>query len=91
MTARFFRRKWEQPRSDQWASWGPSWWFFETDAAGMVQRQIQVYEEGPILRYDTQHTSDEHGGLAAGQCLWKTEDWSEFEIDRQLFETVWSA
>lgn len=91
MTARFFRRKWDLPRTDQWASWRASWWFFETDADGMVQRQIQVYENGPVLRYGPGHASDEYGGLAVGRSIWADEDWSRWEIDRATFEDVWQA
>lgn len=91
MSTRYFRRLWDEARSDQWNSWGPSWWLFETDEAGRVLRQLEVYEDGPALHYDQEHPKDEYGGLSSVSCLWELEDWSTWEIERTSFEALWNA
>ncbi|MDO5503662.1 MAG: hypothetical protein Q4G67_10855 [Actinomycetia bacterium] len=89
MSAKYFRRRWDDSRDDEGATWGPSWWLFETDADGRVQRQLEVYEDGPVLHYDKLNPKDRYGGLSQVDCLWELEDWSEWEIDQETFEQLW--
>lgn len=91
MNTKYFRRRWDEARSDEWHSWGPSWWLFETDEDGRVLRQLEVYEDGPALQYDRDNPKDRYGGLSTVACLWELEDWSTWEIDRASFEALWNA
>ncbi|AUC75654.1 hypothetical protein [Olleya sp. Bg11-27] len=84
---KYFKRHWDENRGDQYEIWGKSVWFFETGNNGEVLRQIEVYENGKILKYDNQNLEDEFGGLS-DQNL----DLSEFEnysIDKDEFENKW--
>lgn len=60
---RYVKRRWTKSRGDG-REWGPSWWHFEIDALNNVVRQIEVYDTGPTIGYDSKHDEDEHGGLS---------------------------
>jgi len=86
---RYFKRYWDERRGDSHDAWGCSWWYFETDDAGVVTRQVEVYDRGPTLRYDERHLNDEFGGLS-DQPL----DLGVFagpEIAQEEFEQVWGT
>ncbi|WP_282042745.1 hypothetical protein [Winogradskyella flava] len=84
---RYFKRKWNETRGDKYNSWGKSVWFFETDNNGEVLRQIEIYDNGKVLKYDNQNIEDEFGGLA-DQNLDLTE-FIEFTIEKEEFENKW--
>lgn len=86
---RYFKRYWGEPRGDANDAWGCSWWYLETDSAGAVLRQIEVYDCGPTLRYDRQRLNDEFGGLS-DQPL-EFGEFANFEIAREEFERAWGA
>lgn len=50
---RYYKRRWEQGRGDQFDVWGPADYFFEVDDGGVVLRQMEVYANGTVLRYDS--------------------------------------
>jgi hypothetical protein len=91
VTTRYFRRRWDESRADEWDHWGPSWWLFETDEAGRVLRQLEIYDRGPRLRYDPAHPHDQYGELANVNSLWEAEDWTPWRIELEAFEAEWSA
>lgn len=84
---RYFKRNWNETRGDQYDSWGKSVWFFETDDNGEVLRQIEVYDNGKVLKYDNENSEDEFGMLA-DQNLDLTE-FNEFTIEKEEFENNW--
>lgn len=86
---RYFKRYWDEPRGDTHNAWGCSWWYFETDDTGIVSRQVEVYESGPTLRYDTRRLNDEFGGLT-DQPL-DLGEFASFEVQREEFERVWAS
>jgi hypothetical protein len=45
--ARFFRRRWEDSRGDEFDAWGAATYLFEVGDNGWPVRQIQVYDAGP--------------------------------------------
>ncbi|MGZ3182076.1 MAG: hypothetical protein ACXU8N_06505 [Telluria sp.] len=59
----YVKRHWNEARSDEYAAWGTSWWYFEVAEDGWVMRQIEQYESGVTLRYDAEHQCDEFGLL----------------------------
>jgi hypothetical protein len=88
--ARFYRRRWDESRGDEFDAWGCSVWYFEVDDDGWPVRQVEVHETGPVLRYGPGHEEDEYGGL--GQVrLDAEEEWSQFVITRDEFERVWGS
>ena len=84
---KYFKRNWNETRGDQYDSWGKSVWLFETDNNGEVLRQIEIYDNGKVLKYDNQNIEDEFGMLA-DQNIDLTE-FTEFTIKKEEFENKW--
>jgi hypothetical protein len=62
-TMRFLRTRWrESPGPDQ--DWGHSTWYMAFRSDGTVVEQFEVYDDGPLLHYDSSHVDDEFGGLS---------------------------
>ncbi|HRG99214.1 MAG TPA: hypothetical protein PLR99_23350 [Polyangiaceae bacterium] len=87
--ARYFKRFWDEPRGDAYDSCGTSWWYFELDSNGWPSRQLELYADGTLLRYDVGHAEDELGGL--GDQPLDLAELAAFEIDAAEFEARWSA
>jgi len=85
---RYFKRFWDEPRAGENGAWGCSWWYFEADDAGLVSRQIEVYNHGPTLRYDESRHNDEFGGLTDQPV--DLREFAGFEIPQAEFERVWA-
>ena len=84
---RYFRRRWNENRGDAHEAWGASWWFFETDDLGNVRRQVEQYDLGPTLRYDSHRQSDEFGGLSPEPLA--LAEFEPFASDQAEFECAW--
>jgi hypothetical protein len=82
-------RRWEESRGDRFSSWGAATYYFEVGPDGWPIRQIEVYDNGPILRYGPDHQEDEYGRLAQTQ-LEEMEDENQWAIAAQDFEDAWS-
>src|SRR5215210_5101555 len=90
--ARYFKRRWDECRGDEYDSWGCSIYYFEADDQLNPVRQMEVYENGNVLKYDRNHVKDRYGGLS--QCrldLEGEEGFEPFEITGEEFETSWDA
>ena len=85
----YLKRKWEENRGDQFASWGCAVYFFETSSDLVPSRQLEVYENGNRLRYDQQHTHDQYGMLA-DQAL-DAEDFAPYSITEAEFDGAWNS
>lgn len=85
---KYFKRIWDETRGDEFDNWGTSIWYFETDKSGLPTKQIEVYQNGKVLKYDQSKLEDEFGGLG-GQELDLIE-FSEFQITKKEFEKVWN-
>jgi hypothetical protein len=83
----YFKRHWDEPRGDQFDSWGQSLWLFETDGEFWPMRQIVQYDCGVVHKYDGQHSVDQYGGLA-DQPL-DPEAFAPYRIDQREFEDAW--
>lgn len=90
VATRFFKRRWEQSRGDQYDAWGASTWFFEIEDDGYPVRQIEAYDRGPTLRYGPGHDEDEYGFLSYAQFE-EDEDWARWEITPAEFEQAWAS
>lgn len=86
---RYFKRKWNETRGDQYDNWGTSTFFIETDDSGFPSRQIEKYENGIVLKYGDKKTEDEFGML--GDQDLDLEEFSEFEISKTDFESEWES
>ena len=84
----YYKRYWDEPRGDEFDSWGPSWWLFETDDEFWPERQIQIYDAGQVLFYHREHLQDLYGGLSEASL--DPEEFEEFRITRAEFEQAWS-
>ncbi|MEU7673715.1 hypothetical protein AB0C42_02745 [Micromonospora taraxaci] len=89
--ARFYRRRWDETRGDEFDAWGQSVWFFEVDDDGWPVRQIVVYDGGPVLRYGPGCEEDQFGGLGQASLDHLDEDWRRFVIARTTFEDAWDS
>ena len=81
----------DETRGDEFAGWGHSVWYFETDYEGLPVRQVEVYDAGRVLRYGPGHDEDRYGGLGQASLYDSDEDWSTFEITATAFERVWRS
>jgi hypothetical protein len=91
MGSRFYRRRWNESRGDEFDSWGHSVWYFEVDDGGWPVRQVEVYDTGPVLRYGPGREEDQYGGLGQGSLDDLGDDWSRFVITQGEFEHVWNS
>jgi hypothetical protein len=86
---KYYRRNWEETRGDEFDGWGKSVWYFETENSGQPTKQVEVYDNGKILKYDQTKLEDEFGGLGIHEL--DLEEFAEFEITKQEFEKVWNG
>ncbi len=86
---RYFKRKWNETRGDQYDNWGTSIFFIETDNSGFPSRQIEKYDNGIVLKYGDKKTEDEFGML--GDQDLDIKEFGEFEISKTEFETEWES
>lgn len=89
MSCRYFRRRWDERRGDQYDAWGWSTWLFETDYRGNVLRQIEIYDGGQRLRYDERNARDQFGGLSKEPL--DVDEFLGFEIAADEFESAWNT
>ncbi|MEO5892003.1 MAG: hypothetical protein ABIQ31_17280 [Ferruginibacter sp.] len=87
---RYFKRKWTESTGESLtAFWGTSDYYFETDDQLNVTRQLQVFEQGQVLKYGAEFTEDDFGRLA-DQPLDEAE-FKEHEIATGEFKNIWSS
>jgi hypothetical protein len=85
--ALYYHRPWHETRGDDNDDWGTSEWYFEVDGDGWVSRQVEIYENGPTLRYDEGHVADDYGQLADKPL--PLSDFGPYEISATDFELAW--
>jgi hypothetical protein len=89
VTTRWFRRRWEEPRGDEFDTWGAATYLFEVADDGWPTRQIEDYDNGPTLRYGPDQKEDQYGQLGQAR-LDELEDWTPWAITHEAFEEAWS-
>ena len=87
MTTLYYKRHFEEPRTEQSEVWGTCDYYFETNQDGEVLRQIEVYENGKTLKYAEAIIEDEFGFLT-DQPL-ELSDFENFAINKNDFELQW--
>jgi hypothetical protein len=71
-------------------TWGESWLYFEFGADGCPARQVEVFDQGPRLRYSLRHPEDEYGFLDS-VGLQDSGLTAREEISAGEFEFAWQA
>src|SRR5579859_5013876 len=67
--------------------WGQSAIYYETNEEGFVIRQIQLFEAGQVLAYDSSHYFDDFGRLE-GSDIWAAQP-QTVSITEKEFCRVW--
>ncbi|RSK44756.1 hypothetical protein [Hymenobacter perfusus] len=81
---RYYKRYWEETTGDiATDNWGTSCFYFETDEQLCVQRQLQVFGNGQVLKYDINYVEDKLGGLSEAPL---DIDFVPYEIIKEEFE-----
>ncbi len=86
-TTQYYKRHFDEPRTEQSEVWGTCDYYFETNQNAEVLRQIEVYENGKTLKYGEQFKEDEFGFLADQPLVHS--DIENFEINKTDFEYQW--
>ncbi|MDP5106154.1 MAG: hypothetical protein NWQ31_08285 [Polaribacter sp.] len=84
---KYFSQYWDENRDDEYADWGFSNWYFETNDADEVLKQITVYKNGKVTKYDNNHLEDEFGGLCEGALT--IDDCDGEEMTKEEFYLLW--
>jgi hypothetical protein len=87
--AGYFKRSWDETRGDEFDSWGTSVWYFELDEEGFPVRQIELYENGNRLKYDSGKSFDDYGGM--GDQALDLIEFQEYRIQKEEFEMEWNS
>lgn len=87
MKLKYLKRNWNETRGDKYNHWGKSIWFFEVDNKGQVLRQIEIYENGKVLRYSDRNSEDEFGSLTDQKI--DLNEFEQFSTDKNEFESKW--
>ena len=85
---RYFKYYWNENRGDQFSDWGKSTWYNEVDEEFYATRQMEIYDNGNVLKYDLENIDDEFGFLAEGVLEIGLES---VEISKEEFETAWNS
>ena len=85
---KYFKRKWNETRGDEFDSWGTSIWYFEVGTDCFPIKQIELYENGNRLKYHAEKTFDDYGGLS-DQVL-DMDELQSFEIEKAEFDKEWN-
>lgn len=83
----YFRRTWRESRGDEFDCWGTSIWYLAVGQDRYPLRQVEVYADGTILKYDQRHTHDRFGGLGDQQL--DLDEFAPYEISSAEFEAAW--
>ncbi len=85
---KYFKYRWNENRGDEFDDWGFSTWYNEVDEKFYTIRQIEIYDNGNILKYCNEHLEDKFGALAEKSL----EESSAFlEISQVEFENIWNS
>ncbi|WP_088340784.1 hypothetical protein [Robiginitalea sediminis] len=84
----FYKRECPESRGDEFDHWGSSIWYFETRENGMPIKQIEIYSNGKVLKYDEANPEDKYGFL--GDQELDLDEFKEFTISKDEFESIWN-
>ncbi|MBO9566429.1 MAG: hypothetical protein J7621_26880 [Niastella sp.] len=88
ITLNYYKRYWDDTSGDTSTNdWGTSIYYFETDHEGNAIRQLQVFQNGNVLKYDTGYPEDKLGGLSAFPL--DADEYEAYRIAGKEFERLW--
>lgn len=88
MRKRYFKKFWNETTGDELTDcWGKSKYSFETDENCNVLKQIQVFQNKKILKYDEQNFEDQYGFLTDRPL--EIEDLGDSELSEIDFYKIW--
>lgn len=87
MTTHYYKRHFDEIRTEKSEIWGACDYYFETNESGEVLRQIEIYQNNKTLKYSEQIIEDEFGSLA-DQSI-DLLDFEKFAITKNDFEYQW--
>ena len=85
----YFTQFWDEERDDENASWGTSTWFFETNDADEVLKQITIYKNDKVFKYSEENLEDEFGGLCEDTLT--IDDCDGEVISKEDFYKIWES
>lgn len=89
---RYFKYRWNETRGDEFDDWGFSTWYSEFDEDIYATRQLEIYDNGNILKYNDEHFSDKVVMLAdQSLSIEELKDSESVEISQEEFETIWNS
>ena len=87
MKTLYYKRHFNEIRTEKSEIWGTCDYYFETNQNGQILRQIEVYENGKKLKYSEEFIEDEYGFLADQPI--DLLDFENFIINKSDFEYQW--
>ena len=87
MKTLYYKRHFNEIRTEKSETWGTCDYYFETNQNGQILRQIEVYENGKELKYSDEFIEDEYGFLADQPI--DLLDFENFVINKSDFEYQW--
>ena len=87
MKTLYYKRHFNEIRTEKSETWGTCDYYFETNQNGQILRQIEVYENGKELKYSEEFIEDEYGSLADQPI--DLLDFENFVINKSDFEYQW--
>ena len=87
MKTLYYKRHFNEIRTEKSETWGTCDFYFETNQNGQILRQIEVYENGKELKYSEEFIEDEYGFLADQPI--DLLDFENFVINKSDFEYQW--
>ena len=86
---KYFKKKSEETRGDEFDSWGNFIYYFEVEADGYPTKQLELYENGNRLKYHSKKLFDDYGRL--GNQALDLDKFQSFEIEKDEFDTEWNT
>lgn len=88
MKMTYYKYRWDESRGDQFEDWGKSWLLIEVANDNYLNRQIEIYDNGKILKYSREKLTDEFGGL--GDQKFNLNEFHGEECSSLEFESQWN-
>lgn len=89
MNKKYFKKFWNESSGDELTnSWGNSTYYFETDEDLNILKQVQIFQNGNILKYDDRNLENQFGFLTNHPL--EIEDFEGNEISKTQFSEVYT-
>jgi outer membrane protein assembly factor BamB len=86
---RYCKWFWDESLGGDYDNWGTSTYLMEVGHNLYAIRQIEIYQNGNVLFYDSSHVADDCGRLCDKPL--NEEDIQYYAIDEAEFEEIWNT